>query len=139
MSNSFVFRHGGIIGTPNGSVNRRIYQPIRDNCRMEYDGKKITSLRESKGMSMGELARRARISQPSLWALEHQVTKKPKYDTLPAIAAALGVPVRDLLKAKISKKNVPTLDDLDTIFDSLDDANKQVLFAAAEAMLKNQK
>lgn len=139
MIDSFVFSHPSIIGMPNDRVNRRLYGAVRDNYPMDYDGKKITSLRESKGWSMGELARRAQISQPSLWALEHQVTKKPKFATLTSLAGALGVPVKALLPAKVSKKNVPTTDDLDAIFESLDDGNKQVLVAAAEAMLKNQK
>jgi transcriptional regulator with XRE-family HTH domain len=106
---------------------------------MQYDGKKIASLRESKGWSMGELARQARISQPSLWALEHQVTKKPKADTLLALSNALGVPLKALLRAKVSKRDIPTADELEAIFDALDDGNKQVIVAAAEAILKNQK
>lgn len=105
---------------------------------MLYDGKKIRSLRESKGWSMGELARRAGLAQPSLWALEHQVTKSPKFSTIAAVAAALGVPARELLAAKARKKDVPTSDDLEAIFEALDDRNKRVLLAAAQAMLKDQ-
>lgn len=139
MSDSLVFSHAPMIGTPNGLVNRRVYPSIRENCHMQYDGKKITSLREAKTWSMGELARRARISQPSLWALEHQVTKKPKAETLFALASALGVPVKALLSTRPSKLGVPTSDQLEAIFESLDDGNKQVLVAAAEAILRNQR
>ena len=106
---------------------------------MQYDGKKISLLRDGKGWTMGELARRARISQPSLWALEHQVTKKPKYDTLAAIASALGVPVKALLASKVAKRDVPSSDEMEAVFEALDDGNKQVLLAAAQAILKNQK
>lgn len=105
---------------------------------MIYDGGKITLLRKAKGWSMAELARRAALKQPSLWALEHQVTKKPKADTLMRVAAALGVPMREILRPS-KKGSVDLLDDLREVFDQLDGRNKQALLAAARALKDSQK
>lgn len=128
------------IGTPNGAVNRqaeRLKAHDSDDA-MIYDGSKITLLRKTKDWSMAELARRAGIKQPSLWALEHQVTKKPKADTLMRIASALGVPLRDLMRQ--SKKAAGDIhDDLLEVFDELDGKNKQVLIATARALKDSQK
>lgn len=115
-----------IIGMPNGVVNRRAYQAKRDNCRMIYDAAQITSLRVEKGWSMAEL-----------WSLEHGLTRKPKAETLIAIANALGVPLKAILAKKAGKHL--TEDKLAAIFGALDDGNRAVLIAAAEALLKNQK
>lgn len=109
-----------------------------DSGVVSYDGGKIVALRKAKGWSGGELARRSGITPPSLWELEHQVTKKPKADTLMRIAAALGVPLREILKP--SKKGaVDEAEDLTELFDQLDGRNKQALLAAAKALLNSQK
>jgi len=105
---------------------------------MNYDGSKIALLRNRKGWSMAELARRSGIKQPSLWALEHQVTKKPKADTLMRVAAALGVPLREIMGPS-RRTTVDLLDDLSEVFDQLDGKNKQALIAAARALLDSQK
>ena len=104
---------------------------------MIYDGAKIVALRRTKGWSQAELARRALIKQPSLWALEHQLTKKPKADTLMRIATALGVPMRDILRPT-KKATADLLDDLSLVFDRLDGRNKQALLAAARSLLDSQ-
>lgn len=129
----------GIVGTPNAIVNRHAECWIGHAITtVSYDGGKIAALRKAKGWSMAELARRSSIKPPSLWALEHQVTKKPKNDTMMRIAAALGVPLREILKP--SKKGAPDLtDDLSELFDQLDGRNKQALLAAAKALLDSQK
>jgi len=57
-------------------------------------GDKIKALRDKKGLSQNALAKRAKISQPVIAALEageQQTTKK-----LPDIARELGVPVTEL-------------------------------------------
>jgi transcriptional regulator with XRE-family HTH domain len=105
---------------------------------MGYDGAKIVLLRKAKSWSMAELARQAGIKQPSLWALEHQITKKPKADTLMRVAAALGVPLREILKPS-KKAPGDQQADLDEVFDQLDGRNKQALLAAAKALLDSQK
>ena len=106
---------------------------------MIYDGVKITALRLAKGMSMAELARRSAIKQPSLWALEHQITKKPKADTIMRIAAALGVPMREILKSGGKKNSTDLSEDLREVFELLDGRNQQALLAAARALKDSQK
>ena len=104
---------------------------------MIYDGKKIVALRKGRGWSMAELARRAKIAQPSLWALEHEETKKPKADTLMRIAAALGVPLQAILSAT---QRIGSLESqMAAAFQSLSPENQAALVAAAQSLLKSQK
>jgi transcriptional regulator with XRE-family HTH domain len=58
----------------------------------------IKQLRERKGWSQSELARRAGISQGVLSDIESGRTKNPRSDTLAAIARALKVPIEKLLR-----------------------------------------
>jgi len=107
---------------------------------MIYDGKKITALREGRGWNMAELARRAKMAQPSLWEIEKQVTKKPKFETLTNIAAALGVPVQAILNS--SKKGIgeTNLDEqMAAAFSGLSPESKRALIATAEHLIKQQK
>lgn len=52
-------------------------------------GKRIAMLRESRGLSAAELARRIGIKQPSLWAIEHDETLTLKGSTLVALCEEL--------------------------------------------------
>lgn len=105
---------------------------------MIYDGKKIVLLREERGLSMADLARRAKIKQPSLWAIEHEHTKKPKAETLLNIAVALNVPLQTIL----TRKPNPDLNHeaalLSAVFQGLSPANKAALLATAEALANSQ-
>lgn len=123
---------------PNGNVNRHTEYRASHYQDVIYDSEKIVLLRRAKGLNQAELARKAGIKQPSLWALEHAVTKKPKAETLMRVATALGVPLREILRPS-KKTTVDLLDDLQHIFDRLDSGNKQALIAAARALLDNQK
>lgn len=105
---------------------------------MGYDGAKIVLLRGRKGWSQAELARQSGIKQPSLWALEHQVTKKPRADTLLRVATALGVPLREIMVAS-KKGKIDLTEDLVEVFTQLDGKNRQALVAAARALLDSQK
>ena len=58
-----------------------------------YSPIKIIDLRLKLGLKQSELARRAGLSAPTVWALEKGDTKMPKFDTLKALADALGVPI----------------------------------------------
>jgi transcriptional regulator with XRE-family HTH domain len=118
-------------------VNRRTDTAVSHYCVMIYDGAKIAALRRAKKWTGAKLAREAGLAQPSLWALEHQVTKKPKADTLIRVAAALGVSYRDITRPT-RKGTVDLLDDLSMVFDRLDNSNKAALLAAARALLENQ-
>ena len=84
---------------------------------------------------MAELARRAKIRQPSLWALEHQKTKKPKYETLAKLAGALGVPISAILAESAGAHKT----DIVEVFAALTPENQLALVAAASALLKSQK
>ena len=84
---------------------------------------------------MAELARRAKIKQPSLWALEHQVTKKPKYETLAKLAGALGVPISNILAETATASKIDFIE----VYRALTPVNQIALVAAASALLKTQK
>ena len=58
----------------------------------------IRELRQKKGWTQTELARRSGIKQGVLSYIENGRTKHPRSDTLAAIASALGVPVERLMK-----------------------------------------
>ena len=57
----------------------------------------IRTLREGKGMSQVELARRATLARPYLVRLESGQQKNPSLAVLQRLAKALGVPVTALL------------------------------------------
>ncbi len=57
---------------------------------------KVKALRENRGLTQEFLARQAGISRSFLCELETG-TKKPSYDTLIKLAAALGVRVSELI------------------------------------------
>lgn len=59
-------------------------------------GQKIRRFRTSKGLTVEELARRAAMKRPNLSRLEHG-KHQPSLDTLERIAAALDVPVAELV------------------------------------------
>ena len=105
-----------------------------------YDSQKIIALREEKGWNQAELARRAGLSQPSVWALEHGETKMPKFETLASVAKALGVPLKEIMAAKpAGKKGAEWDDQIVALFASLDDGNKASLLAVAQTLLNSQK
>ena len=139
MLNQVVIGHRPILGIPKQAVNRHTLGAVSHHCKgMIYDGGKITSLREAKRWTMAELARQSGLSEPSIWALEHHVTKKPKYEILTAIAAALGVPVREIIKP--SKRGAAeAIDDLKELFDQLDAKHRDILVATARTLLNSQK
>lgn len=105
-----------------------------------YDPKKIIALREVKEWKQADLARKAGLSQPSVWALEHGETKVPKFQTLEAIARALGVPIKEILAARPKGKEGDNWDEqLSAVIDSLDPGNKATLMAVAKTLLTQQK
>jgi transcriptional regulator with XRE-family HTH domain len=59
-------------------------------------GRRVRDLRERRGMSLSELARRAAVGKATLSGLEAG-TRNPTLDTLHAVAAALGLPLTALL------------------------------------------
>ena len=100
-----------------------------------YDPNKIIELRKERGLNQSELARRAGLSAPTVWALEKGETVEVKFETLSAVAAALGVPVQALLSAD-QPSNMDA--ELVAVSGSLTPGNKAALLAAAHALLKSQ-
>ena len=124
-----------IIGTSNAmsigaAITARLTIPL-----MIYDGKRIASIREARGMTQAELAKRAKISQPSLWALEHMVTKEPKHSTLASVAKALAVPLSEILRAAASGDPTDSGEAMLAVYLQLDGKEKQAILAAARAFL----
>jgi XRE family transcriptional regulator, regulator of sulfur utilization len=59
-------------------------------------GRRVRELRERRGISLSELARRAAVGKATLSGLEAG-TRNPTLDTLQAVAAALDLPLTALL------------------------------------------
>jgi XRE family transcriptional regulator, regulator of sulfur utilization len=59
-------------------------------------GRRVRELRERRGMSLSELARRAALGKATLSGLEAG-TRNPTLDTLHSVAAALDLPLTTLL------------------------------------------
>jgi XRE family transcriptional regulator, master regulator for biofilm formation len=58
----------------------------------------LKTLRNEKGMTQDEVARRAKVTKPYLSQLETGVRKNPSLPVLKRLAKALGVPVTALLE-----------------------------------------
>ncbi len=65
-------------------------------------GKRIRAIREATGMTQSELATAAGIGRATEVRLENG-GQSPRYDTLVAIARALGRPVTDLLASELAR------------------------------------
>ena len=59
---------------------------------------KLKRMREAKGLSQADLARRAKITREYVNKLEAGKKKNPSLDVLRRLAKALGVPVAALLE-----------------------------------------
>jgi transcriptional regulator with XRE-family HTH domain len=58
----------------------------------------LKTLREQRGWSMAELAKRADVTDAYIAQLETGARKNPSLDVLKRLARALGVPVTELLE-----------------------------------------
>ena len=54
-------------------------------------GKRIVALRKDRDLNQTQLATLAKISQPTLWAIESGKAKKPRWATIVALSSALDV------------------------------------------------
>ena len=61
-------------------------------------GKRIRAVRQQRGMSLRDLARRSGVSKAYLSQLENDPGRKPSVDVVCRIAAALEIPVMELLE-----------------------------------------
>jgi XRE family transcriptional regulator, master regulator for biofilm formation len=69
-------------------------------------GEKIKSIRESKGITINELAQKADISKSYISSIERDIQKNPSIRVLEKIAAALGVSLEILLDSTSSNINL---------------------------------
>ena len=93
-----------------------------------------------KGLTKADLSRRTGISQPSIWALCHGVTKMPKASTLVQVAAALGVPLKAILKTPAGRQDTAELrEEMLAAFDALSPENQQAMVAAASSLVGKPK
>jgi transcriptional regulator with XRE-family HTH domain len=58
---------------------------------------KIRRLRLRAGMSQESLAQRVGVTTHTIWRLENGPTFNPRFETLRALAKALGIPLKELL------------------------------------------
>ncbi|MGM0843540.1 MAG: helix-turn-helix domain-containing protein [Bacillota bacterium] len=72
-------------------------------------GERIKSIRESKGITINELAHNAEISKSYISSIERGLQKNPSINVLDKIAAALGVSLDLLLDSNAS--NISLEDD----------------------------
>ena len=62
----------------------------------EQLAERLMRLRETQGLTLSELARRAQISKAYLSQLEHGESRQPSYEVLDRLATALAVSTEDL-------------------------------------------
>jgi transcriptional regulator with XRE-family HTH domain len=65
---------------------------------MSSIGKRVAELRERRGLSAAELARRIEIKQPSIWAIENGTTKSLRGNTLTRLCEELRTTADYLLR-----------------------------------------
>lgn len=103
-----------------------------------YDGKKIARLREERGWSQAQLASKVSLSQPTISDLENQVTQDPGFETLSRVAAALGVPLSQIL----GKPNAGADDLVGAMmatYHQLDLGDQEAIYEAAKALLRRRR
>jgi transcriptional regulator with XRE-family HTH domain len=57
----------------------------------------LKRIREEKGMTQDDLAKRAKLTKPYISQIENGVRQNPSLPALRRLAKALGVPVTELL------------------------------------------
>jgi transcriptional regulator with XRE-family HTH domain len=70
-------------------------------------GKRIRDLREERGLTQREVARRAGLTPSGVGFIEHGQTRNPSAETVMAVARALGVPVEELLREPVPLVEAP--------------------------------
>lgn len=79
-------------------------------------GRRVRELRERQGVSLSELARRARVGKATLSGLEAG-TRNPTLETLQSVAAALDLPLTHLLSAHTSLRGAAVRIEVLRVFD----------------------
>ncbi|GAA0945071.1 XRE family transcriptional regulator [Pseudonocardia zijingensis] len=79
-------------------------------------GRRVRELRERRGMSLSELARRAAVGKATLSGLEAG-TRNPTLDTLHAVATALDLPLTALLSTPAALRGTAVQVEVLRVFD----------------------
>ena len=97
----------------------------------------VKAKRELIGLSQNQLAKKARISQATLSALESE-TKNPNVETVFLLAEALDCTVSELLDEKSADAAfiTPRQQQLLDLFAQMNDAGKDFLLAQAESIIR---
>lgn len=78
---------------------------------MDLIGEKIKQLRQSKRISISELAERAGVAKSYLSSIERNLQTNPSIQFIEKIGDVLGVSVNELIRDEHSKKIEDQLDD----------------------------
>jgi transcriptional regulator with XRE-family HTH domain len=70
-------------------------------------GDNVRRIREERGLTQTEIARRCEVAQPSIWGLEHGEFN-PSSPLLVKLAKALDVPIEDLLEEPVPLDEAPS-------------------------------
>jgi transcriptional regulator with XRE-family HTH domain len=107
---------------------------------MLHDREKIRALRLKLGISINELGRRAGIRGPSMHAIETGKTKNVRASTLMGIALALGVPMQEIVKARVKGRGSRDLQlEAMSLFTSLDPDDQGAMLAAMRSLAAKSK
>lgn len=117
------------------SVNSGHYVRGRDTHRVTKRtlGKTIVALRDARGISQPELAKRVGIKQPSLSNIENDKTKRLRGETLAGLCRELGVSPDVLLNPSIAVAPPAEAAELVLIYRSLTTDYQGHLIATARA------
>ena len=120
-------------------VNRRANCILGDNGSMIYEPAKITERRKELKWTQQELGRRAGLSQATISDLEKGMAHV-KAITLTNVAAALGIPLKEMMRVRVSTKATDQdFDDAMSIALALDAATRSAWIAAGKALLSGGK
>lgn len=104
------------------------------------DLERLLALLGEKDWTGADLARKAGLSQPTVWSLLNGRTKMPKAATLIAVANALGVPLREILRQRPGKKAEADLAEaMSVTFSALDPRDQHAILTAARSLLSRPK
>lgn len=101
---------------------------------MIYHPEKVRALRLQKKLSQATLAKRAGVSQATISALE-KGEPEVKHATLVQVAAALGVPLREIMKRPTKADAAAHIDDAIALAVALDPETAAAWILAGKALL----
>lgn len=123
-------------------LHRQSYNKKGQTSADMLAGRRIRQERKAQKLSQEELARQAGITQPSLSEIETGETKNLRGQTLLGIARALRLNTWWILTGNGQKFADKALSDQESallgVFESLSDANRSAVIAAAISLYESQ-